>query len=765
MPQQWKLGHIIPIHKPQKDEKKCESYRPITLLSNLGKLLERIVCKRLEHYVESNSLLRSNQFGFRPSRSTIDVLLQLEGILQSAMLDGGIAVVIYIDLKAAFDCVWSTGLLVKLSRLGVRGNLLRWMHSYLTDREIQVRVDGYLSNRYRVSRGVPQGASLSPLLFNIMLGDFPAVERVRSLIFADDITIVCSGTNISEVSHRIQEQLDKVMVWSRQWGFTVNPTKTKFQFYTKKRNVTAPTLSLCGEQIQYSKEHKLLGVTLDSPKLTWGAQVRSLHADCLRRVNIMKSLSSINYGACFKNLRLFYIAFIRSKLSYGSAVFAATAKTNMEKLSKIQNSCLRLMLGARRSSPILSMEVEANIPPLVMHFQHLVCREFLRVKYKSGEVNRRLLNIETPEALTVSPKSFTARGWSLMKDCPCILMHNTIAVPPFLTLSPQQSVADYVVINVELRSETQFNDYVRENLGNHCQIFTDGSRRCDPEISVGAGLFVPSLNVASTWLLNPAHMVISAELYAVLQALLFVQQNRINSSVIFSDSRSALESIGGKCKIYTTVCNEIQTLLYTLNRNGTAILQWVKAHVGISGNEMADRAANLGHESDRSALYPLTQQEKTCILKQTFYRKWKEHWYESVRSTNKGKRLRDLRNPGFVSFPLPVLLKNRRDEINIFRLRIGHAGLGSYLFRTNQVEDDSCGCGAAETIEHYLYECPQYERQREQLCYKIAQIIRPYPEITERLLLGLEDFSQEINRKILIILTQYIRETGRRGDI
>ena len=160
VPKQWKMGHIIPIQKPNKKAENCDSYRPICLLPTFGKLLEKVICKRVEYLIESEKRLQNTQFGFRPGRSTNDVLLLMENIIRRTYTEKKTTGVVYIDLKGAFDCVWSEGLLAKLCDVGVKGNVLLWLKNYLSERKYKVRINGILSDTYEMSCGVPQGASL-----------------------------------------------------------------------------------------------------------------------------------------------------------------------------------------------------------------------------------------------------------------------------------------------------------------------------------------------------------------------------------------------------------------------------------------------------------------------------------------------------------------------------------------------------------------------------------------------------------------------------
>ena len=98
--------------------------RPITLLSCLGKLFERILQRRLEYQVENNQILQNNQHGFRKKQGTVDILLKLENIIRYSLGNRHITLVIYVDLKSAFDTVWPEGLITKLIGNGFKGPLL-----------------------------------------------------------------------------------------------------------------------------------------------------------------------------------------------------------------------------------------------------------------------------------------------------------------------------------------------------------------------------------------------------------------------------------------------------------------------------------------------------------------------------------------------------------------------------------------------------------------------------------------------------------------
>ena len=239
IPKSWKSGTVIPIHKPQKPKDQASSYRPITLLSCISKTLERIIKNRLEQKVELDKLLLQSQCGFRRGQGTIDALMRLENEIRSAQSCHKICLVTYVDLASAFDSVWRKGLVAKLIGVGFHGKIVRWLDNYFQDRNIKVYHDGVYSDSFSLEAGTPQGAVLSPILFNLMLSDIPKEENVSLYIYADDITISYSDANADMAKSNMQQYLNKFTEWCKVWGLTVNPLKTTMPVsYT---HLTLPT--------------------------------------------------------------------------------------------------------------------------------------------------------------------------------------------------------------------------------------------------------------------------------------------------------------------------------------------------------------------------------------------------------------------------------------------------------------------------------------------------------------------------------------------
>ena len=190
IPQSWKIALIIPLPKPEKNLTLPDSYRPISLLSCLGKLLEKILCQRLNYYIEKNDRYSRTQGGFRKRMCTLDQVARLEYNIRKTLFDKQICMVVFVDLSQAYDRVWHAGLLYKLQKAGIKGKLLRWVREYLCNRKFNVYFDGEYSKEHEISSGVPQGSILSPLLFNIMINDIPCIENVMLMEYAYDVTFI-----------------------------------------------------------------------------------------------------------------------------------------------------------------------------------------------------------------------------------------------------------------------------------------------------------------------------------------------------------------------------------------------------------------------------------------------------------------------------------------------------------------------------------------------------------------------------------------------
>ena len=189
-------------------------YRPISLLPCISKILEKLVYKRLSSFLTLNNILNPSQFGFRKKFSTDFAIIKLLDKVIQSLSNKEHVIALFMDLSKAFDTIDHDILLYKLNNYGIRGIVLSWLKSYLSNRQQFVSIDNVESSLLNIKCGVPQGSILGPLLFLIYINDIINSSTVLAFVlFADDTNIVLSHTNLNELIDTLNAELRKVSSW------------------------------------------------------------------------------------------------------------------------------------------------------------------------------------------------------------------------------------------------------------------------------------------------------------------------------------------------------------------------------------------------------------------------------------------------------------------------------------------------------------------------------------------------------------------------
>ena len=723
IPSDWKESLILPILKPSKDSTTPSSYRPISLLSCVGKLMERIISWRVQWYLETGSHLLPEQFGFRPCRSTVDPLSILEHTIQKSFRTQKITLVVFLDLSAAFDRAAPKAVLTKLAGMGVEGNILRWLYNYLSNRRFSVSVNSKCSDQRQITSSVPQGSVLSPALFNVLLSDLPQSREVKTLVYADDITLYVTATNLNDARAAMQEALNKFEEWTTRWGMQISPQKSCTLMFTQKRSLgSGPQLTIGNNSIPCGQQNKLLGVTLDSPNLTWRPHINNLIIKCHKRLNIMRCMAGISSGISRTHLKTFYTAYIKSVADYCLPIFSSAAPSTLQKLDVVHNTALRIITGAWRNTPIEALYCEAGLVPPQMQRASSCATQYAKLRssppdHPIHEIFRRdicftylKLGGKQYKMPLIYRVSHLHQDMNLTSDLAHLTPTKLSVMPPWW---PVSKVVYCSSLDPNLmKSSPNAPIIIRSLISNYFQdreeIYTDGSLIQGNVNSVGASMFVLNQDLKFRWKLPDYHSIISAELFAISKALNFVRHSN-KRAVIFTDSHSSLSLITQSIpSSYRNIIHEIQSILQSLPDDQVKI-HWVPGHSKIHGNEIADCEAKKGAQATIPATaYSADFLEVKNRIKNATTSHWKTTW-----SSNRSRY--DLGN--IIIHPLPrhpIQNSSRKLEVIFAQLRLGSSKLNAPLFKIKQSDSPLCSeCLVAETPSHYLLECALFQNERD----------------------------------------------------
>ena len=338
IPDEWRLSNVTPVYK-KGSKAEPGNYRPVSLTSNVCKLMERVVNETLGDFLEKH-VLENTQHGFRKGRSCQTNLIEFNDKVGEWMDDGKSVDVLYLDFAKAFDKVDHGRLMVKLAAVGIEGKLLAWIKDWLERRFQRVVVEGEASGWLPVESGVPQGTCLGGPFFTVFVGDIDEAIRAFLRKFADD-TKAARAIESQDDAKCFQEDIDSLVEWARKWAMVFNQEKCKVMHLG--RSNPKYTYSMNGVALNETHEEKDLGIWVDSSlKPSMQCEVAAKSA------NRILGLINKSFHYRTKNTLVpLFKTLVRPKLEFSAAAWNPWLEKDIEVLEKVQRRLIRSLSNVR----------------------------------------------------------------------------------------------------------------------------------------------------------------------------------------------------------------------------------------------------------------------------------------------------------------------------------------------------------------------------------------------------------------------------------
>ena len=782
MPRIWKNADIIAIPK-HGGSSKIEKMRPISLLSVVGKLMDKLVARRLSDRGEREGWFPSWQGGFRPGRGVCDQLVAFSHTVTDAWRCRQKCITAFLDASKAYDRVHRMGLIKKLINLGLRGRMLRWIMDFISERFGRVRIDGEHS-RYREYRyGLPQGSCLSPILFNVFFSDmFPAEisdPNIRVGVYADDICVTVVGETTEQVARKLSEQLELVERWGRKNRVRFDKLSDKCGYMIFSRKRTSDVDVRFGEEsLKRKSSHKYLGVIFEE-NFSFSKHLARVKAKAWSAYHLVRRVVGERWGATTKAVVRLYEGLIRPILEAACVVWDGATAAEKVTLERVHRLSLMAATGASNRTSTQELEIYCNTQSLQDRRDYIVASYFNRVQRLDPETHPVASALRSWRRAGSPPfhsrASFFPRAAALCRRL-CRFSEFDEGSPDFLEPIPSPP------IRKERSRQWRSNDKDHGKLAhikllncldpnNDIVIYTDGSA-CPNPGRIGLGVCGTIYGKTQTYG-QPIGIGsnITAELCAILSALkktLLTRNLRLfNRVFIFSDCQSAIDLSLERCTpthSFQLVSN-IHRALRALRRIISVTILWVPAHVGVPGNEAANAAAkNAAIEVKDGTAVPgqplITLSTSRALIKHAQKEKLQKQWLSVVYEKRGTEHLSRLRPD--VSRPSSFFVGTRQQQTILARLRFGSCELHASRSRWYPNVSELCECGQIETVRHFLLHCEKYRQSRTKMISEIRTFWQGI--ISEDLLLGgatvrLQDCQWEL---VVAAVARFVESTNRK---
>jgi len=433
LPDIWKKAHVTPIFK-----KGCKSqatnYRPISLTSQVVKLIETCIREQLWEFLIKHKALNPHQHGFTKHKSCFTNLLESHNNWTKAIDDRHSVDIIYLDYSKAFDSVPHLRLLSKLQAYGIQGNLLKWIRNFLIGRQQKVVLNQHSSQWTNVSSGVPQGSVLGPLLFLLYVNDITDCIQSTMEMFADDSKLYRVIKDPHDIAI-LQQDLNLISDWSRLWLLQFNISKCSVMHLGKGDNAVYTLFDHninAHSPLQPTMEQKDLGIWI-TPSMNFSLQCQKASNKANQTLGRLKR--SFKYMSR-QSLTTLYKTFVRPHLEYCASIWSPHLARDIDTLEKVQRRATKLV----PSISTLSYELRLN----ALNLYSLYCRRQRGDLIEVYKILNDLYYVNQHDFFTVDNSS-TTRGHSKKLFKPRAITTTRLHFFSYRVISSWNSLPQHVI--------------------------------------------------------------------------------------------------------------------------------------------------------------------------------------------------------------------------------------------------------------------------------------------------------------------------------
>lgn len=725
-PRVWKTAKGILLRKQGKPTYAvAKAYRAISLLSCLGKVVEKVAATLIASYCETEGVFHQGQFGCRHGRSTSDAVAKLISFVEDAWERKQMVLTLLLDIKGAFDRVNKQQLLKRMIEVGIAGNIIRWVGSFLSDRQAMLVIDGRTGKTHDIQAGLPQGSPVSPVLFILSISAmFPYLTEshpdVESISFVDDIGLALKCSDLGEGVRGIESIARHAVEWGDDHQVEFEIGKTEILVFSKRRKVLQASREATvhlGDQDFHIRHGatKWLGFWLD-PKLSFKTHFAKRLASAKGALQRIKGLSGSQGGLSMRLMRRVAVAAVNSVALYGAEVWWRGQQDRAKCLQLLLNSQARAITGLLPSTPIPTLLAAACLPraeELLDYRQRRFAvralaapqdhptHQLLPANFRMGQLYRhegardRLSSVGW-----ISPdKTHRTLGGRLAQQVAKVVTYDT----EYGFGLSERVTASQTNLEVESNDPDPTPERTTQEQTEVLTLFAASADARAQNRSLGVGV---AWRGQDRWKVKGTSLgryltTIDADLFAISSAVKeassIVLHHGARHVEILSASPGALATISRSTAWAPPLVGDIRARSEQL-RNQGCTLNMIQTP-GDKEAEAMGAACNTAMQAARRQPRQLRSASLSYV-------------HQSVRETK----------PALAKMNKYLGDSKKSTTARYLQLKSGHAVTGIHLFRMKKAQDARCWwCnGSSQSVTHLMFECRKWRRERESMLRAIS---------------------------------------------